>query len=187
MDPNARGRSPSASNASHLRHTPSASPHPPYNQSFADPNLLIPDSFNTLSNTAPSAHFTDPTFTQDFQHQPDYSLGQFNNNNNSFQTQQLQQPIVPSQSNDVTNHTFLQSAHSGDNTYGFNQPAQNLNNHLTPGAVTAPRRPQAPTARTSTVSLASISIRPPSNTTARWTPPCSILTVSTSFSRSLLS
>lgn len=138
MDPNARGRSPSASNASHLRHTPSASPHPPYNnQSFADPNLLSPDSFNTLNNTAPSAHFTDPTFTQDFQHQPDYSLGQFNNNNNnnnnSFQTQQLQQPIVPSQSNDVSNHTFLQSAHSSDNTYGFNQPAQNLNNHLTPG------------------------------------------------------
>lgn len=128
MDPNARGRSPSASNASHLRHTPSASPHPPYNQSF-DSNLLSTDSFQGLSNTAPSAHFTDPSFTQDFQHQPDYSLGQFNNNN-TFQAQQ--QPILSSQNNDVSNHTFLQSAHSGDNSYGFNPPAQNIN-HLTPG------------------------------------------------------
>jgi len=132
MDPNARGRSPSASNGtSHLRHTPSASPHPPYNQSFADSNLLSTDSFHHLSNTAPSAHFTDPTFTQDFQHQPDYSLAQFGNNT-AFQSQQHQQPIVPSQNNDVSNHTFLQSAHSGDNTYSFNQPAQNIN-HLTPG------------------------------------------------------
>jgi hypothetical protein len=110
MDSNARGRSPSASNASHLRHTPSASPHPPYNQSFADSNLLSTNSFHGLTNTAPSAQFTDPTFTQDFHHQPDYSLGQYNNT--TFQAQQL--PNVPSQNNDVSNHTFLQSA---DNTY----------------------------------------------------------------------
>jgi hypothetical protein len=125
MDSNARGRSPSASNASHLRHTPSASPHPPYNQSFADSNLLSTNSFQGLSNTAPSAHYTDPSFTQDFHHQPDYSLGQYSNN--TFQAQQP--PIVPSLNNEVSNHTFLQSA---DNTYNYNQLAQNTN-HLTPG------------------------------------------------------
>lgn len=127
MDPNARGRSPSASNATHLRHTPSASPHPPYNQSFVDSNLLSTDSFNGLNNTTPAAQYTDPTFTQDFQ-QTDFSLGQYNNN--TFQTQQP--PIVPSQSNDVSNHTFLQSAQGVDNTYGFDQSAQSTN-HLTPG------------------------------------------------------
>jgi hypothetical protein len=39
---------PSASNAPHLRHTPSASPHPPYNQSFADSNPLSTNSFHGL-------------------------------------------------------------------------------------------------------------------------------------------
>lgn len=129
MDPNARGRSPSASNPSHLRHTPSASPHPhpPYNQSFADTNLLSADSFTGLNNTAHSAHFADPSFTQDFQHQPDYFLGQYN----GFQAQQ-QPPNLSSQNSDVSNHTFLQSANGGDNSYGFNQPAQ-PGNHLSPG------------------------------------------------------
>ena len=121
MDPNARGRSPSARNPSQLRHTPSASPHPhpPYNQSFADTNLLSADSFTGLNNTAHSAHFADPSFTQDFQHQPDYFLGQYN----GFQAQQ-QPPNLSSHNSDVSNHTFLQSANGGDNSFGFNQPAQ---------------------------------------------------------------
>jgi hypothetical protein len=138
MDPNARGRSPSASNNSHIRQTPSGSPHPPYNQSFADSNLLSTDPFHNLSNTAPSAHFHDPSFTRDFQQQADYSLGHFNTNS-TFQTQQ-QAPIVPSQNNDISNHTFLQSAHGGDNPYGFNQPAHNIN-HLTPGAISSQSSP----------------------------------------------
>lgn len=137
MDPNSRGRSPSAGNASsHLRHTPSASPHPPYTQSFSDTTLLPTDSFQALNNSNPAAaHFANPSFTQDLHHQhhPDYSLGQFGNNNNTFKDQQ-QVPIVPSQNNDVSNHTFLQSAQGGDDPYGFNQPAQS-NNHLSPGAV----------------------------------------------------
>ncbi|KAM0715654.1 hypothetical protein Q7P37_009152 [Cladosporium fusiforme] len=132
MDPNSRGRSPSAGNASHLRHTPSASPHPPYTQSFADTTLLSTDSFQPLSNSnnQAAAHFTDPSFAQNIhhQHQPDYSLGQYN----STPQEQQQVPIVPSQHNNVSNHTFLQSAQGGDNTYGFNQPAQS-NNHLSPG------------------------------------------------------
>lgn len=135
MDPNSRGRSPSANNAAHLRHTPSASPHPPYTQSFADSSLLPTDSFQALNSNnntnPPASHLTDPSFTQDIhQHQPDYSLGHFNS---SFKDQQ-QVPIVPSQNTDVSNHTFLQSAQGGDNSYGFNQPAQG-NNHLSPGAL----------------------------------------------------
>ncbi|KAL1584508.1 hypothetical protein WHR41_07046 [Cladosporium halotolerans] len=128
MDPNSRGRSPSANNASHLRHTPSASPHPPYNQSFVDTNLLSADhSFQNLHNSAPAG------LTQGLQQpQPDYSLGQYNTFKEQQQPQQV--PIVPSQNNDVSNHTFLQSSQVGDNLYGFNQAAQG-NNHLSPGAI----------------------------------------------------
>lgn len=130
MDPNARGRSPSQSNASHLRHTPSASPHPPYDQSFHDPNLLSTNnSFHAVNNTAASGHFADPSFTHNFNHQPDYSLDHFN----SFQGQPQQVPIVPSQTGDLSNHAFLQSAQGGDNTYAFSQPAQS-GTHLSPGA-----------------------------------------------------
>jgi hypothetical protein len=121
---------PEISHRQSISPSPHASPHPhpPYNQSFADTNLLSADSFTTLNDTAHSAHFADPGFTQDLQHQPDYSLGQYN----GFQTQQ-QPPNLSSQNSDASNHTFLQSANGGDNSYGFNQPAQ-PSNHLSLGA-----------------------------------------------------
>jgi hypothetical protein len=53
MEPDARGPLPSTSNASHLTQTPcaeSASPYPPYNQSFADSGLLYIDSDSGTSS-----------------------------------------------------------------------------------------------------------------------------------------
>jgi hypothetical protein len=80
----------------------------------------------TLGNTLPSAHFTDPSFTQDFQHQPDYSLGQYNNTN-AFQTQQ---PSVPSQNDDVSNNV---------RQVGF----QNIGNMSRPRGTSEPPNPSS--------------------------------------------
>jgi hypothetical protein len=81
-----------------------------------------------LANTAHSAHFANLSFTQDFQHQPDYCFGQYN----GFRAQQ-QPPNLFSQTKDVLNHSFLQSANGGDNSYASNQPAQ-PSNHLSSDA-----------------------------------------------------
>ncbi|KAH9808843.1 Transcriptional regulator CRZ1 [Teratosphaeria destructans] len=140
MDHQQRGRSPSASgrasNISTTRPAHSASPHPPFDPSFAGHNAsLSTDQLDGLNAQAASGHFSD-SLTQDLSQQANWSLdleyGQ--------QEQILLQPNLSSQtSSDITTHTFLQSAgvHAQG---GFGAGAPGSNN-VSPAALSQSNSP----------------------------------------------
>lgn len=139
MDPNARGRSPSAGHTNNnLKHNaPSTSPHPPgpaYDPSFGVSNTTLdPSSFAGLNTSATSGQFLDPSFTQDYNQQANFSLG---GNYTDFQEQQLRQ-VPTSQGGDITNHTFLQSAQLGNPGFDYSQTgtSSHSNSNVSPGAL----------------------------------------------------
>ncbi|KAK4549720.1 hypothetical protein LTR36_005021 [Oleoguttula mirabilis] len=131
MNTHERGRSPSAGQAHHLRHSTSASPHPPLNASYIGPDTtLAPNHFNGFSAAALGA-FGDPSFTQDFSQQAKWSLGPTYPEYQQ-QEQTHQPPLLASQTSDVTNHTFLQSRHIPSLDYGSGAQGSN---HVSPDAL----------------------------------------------------
>ena len=102
-----RGRSPSAGQAGHLRRPASASPHPPLDANFTNSNTT--NQYSSLGAQSNPDPFSEPSFAQNSSQQPSFYLGP---TYTDYQEQQhnIQQPaIVPSQSADIANHTFLQS------------------------------------------------------------------------------
>lgn len=132
MNSHERGRSPSAGQANHIRHSTSASPHPPLNASFTGvDSTLAQNHFNGFNAHAASGAYGDPSFTQDFSQQAKWSLGP---TYTDFQQQEQGQlpPVLQSQNPDITTHTFLQSA--GIPSHDYSQGAQS-SNHASPNAL----------------------------------------------------
>jgi len=137
MNPHVRGRSPSAGQASHIRHSTSASPHPlPLDASYASADSgYLPNTFNGFDAQAASGAFTDPSFTPDYSQQAKWSLGPTYTEyqQQEQRQQQLQQlPVLPSQNANVANHTFLHSSTLPSHNYDLGGQGSN---HISPGAL----------------------------------------------------
>jgi transcription factor CRZ1 len=125
MDHQQRGRSPSAGQASHIRPAHSATLDP---SSYAlDNNGIVPNPYAGL-NAQTASGFADPSFTQDFSQQATWSLGPTYTDFQAQEQGQQQQPVLPSQNADISNHTFLESAQGG---YGHQSSPGS--NHVSPG------------------------------------------------------
>ncbi|TKA24745.1 hypothetical protein B0A50_05733 [Salinomyces thailandicus] len=157
MDSHARGRSPSGP-TNHIRHSTSASPHPPLDPSFAatvdnhlrpslNSNPSSSSSFTGFSARAASGAFGDPSFTQDFSQQAKWSLDPTyqdfpQQEQQQRQGQQHQQPPpLLSHDSSLSQHTFLQSATIGSQ-HPHGQPGQG-SNHVSPGALSQTTSPYA--------------------------------------------
>lgn len=132
MNGHERGRSPSAGQANHLRHSTSASPHPPLDASYmvAD-STLAPNNFNGFSAQAASGAFGDPSFTQDFSQQAEWSLDP------TYQDYQQQEqihqpPTLSSHNSNITDHTFLQAGLIPSHDYLSDVQGSN---HVSPDAL----------------------------------------------------
>lgn len=143
-----RGRSPSARHANHIRQHTSASPHPP---TLASSSYVTGD---TLSSATPQTTFPglntpgafgDPSFTQDYTQQAQLGFGP---TYTDYEQQQAQPQQQQSQTNNVTNHTFLQaqgrspadttnSAPNAFPSFDFNQTGFDQNTSLDPSLLSA--------------------------------------------------
>lgn len=146
MNSHERGRSPSAGQANHLRTAASASPHPPFDASFAsaDNNLNSTAYSNVGAQTGQGA-FNDFSFTQDSQQQVNYFLGPTYTDFQEQEQKLPQAPTVPSQGGDITNHTFLHSSQDfpvqgNTGTFDFTHGGQG-SNHVSPSALSQNNSP----------------------------------------------
>ncbi|KAK5138247.1 hypothetical protein LTR08_003308 [Meristemomyces frigidus] len=129
MDSHHRGRSPSAGQANYLRHSNSASPHPPFDPSFtAADNAFTPYHINGFNAQTQSGSFVDPSFTQDFSQQAKWSLDP-TYPGYPQQEQSQQHPVLALHNPDVPTHTFLQSADLPLDDYSSSS------NHVSPHAL----------------------------------------------------
>ncbi|TKA83043.1 hypothetical protein B0A55_00857 [Friedmanniomyces simplex] len=127
-----RGRSPSAGTSSTSRH------HLPPNASYPTittgaENRLARNHFDTLNAHATSSAFSDPSFTQDYVEAKWSSLDPTYTHFAQQEQHLPQPPILPSQTADLTDHTYLQSGGRTSLDYGHIGQGSN---HVSPSALT---------------------------------------------------
>ena len=134
-----RGRSPSAGQQHHIRHSShsSASGLPNGSYTGLDNNLAL-NQYNPLNAQATSGAFSDPSFTQDYAQQTKWSLA--STYADYGQQEQLQQPpIVPSQRGDIANQ-YLPSVGRSSLDHGQGNYGQG-SNHVSPSALSQDTSP----------------------------------------------
>ncbi|KAF2722426.1 hypothetical protein K431DRAFT_283857 [Polychaeton citri CBS 116435] len=124
-----RGRSPSAGLPAHIRHSASASPHPPLPHDSSLNHSFDSNAFNQVNTSHQSATFSDPSFTTDYQQQASAQFASLGATYEEFAAQEHMQSQPQNQ--------YLQTQGNLD----YNAGSQPGSNHVSPGALSSHSSP----------------------------------------------